>query len=78
MQMLDMVVVVGVYRNEEECSDKIKKWCELEYIEKPTLTKNEKLYLDMIKPDYMYIARDKNGLIFIYSEMPYINNSFTE
>lgn len=31
----------------------------------------------MIKPNYMYIARDKNGLIFIYSEMPYINNSFT-
>lgn len=65
-------------RGHEECSDKIKKWCESEYIEKPTLTKNEKLYLDMIKPNYMYIARDKNGLIFIYSEMPYINNSFTE
>lgn len=61
----------------EECSGKIKKWCESEYIEKPTLTKNEKSYLDMIKPDYMYIARDKNGLIFIYSEIPYINNSFT-
>jgi len=65
-------------REYEECSDKIKKWCESEYVERSTLTKNEKLYLDMIKPDYMYIARDKNGLIFIYSEMPYINNSFTE
>lgn len=64
-------------RGHEECSDKIKKWCESEYVERPTLTKNEKLYLDMIKPNYMYIARDKNRLIFIYSEMPYINNSFT-
>ena len=58
----------------EECSNKIKKWCESEYIERPTLTKNEKLYLDMIKPDYMYIARDRNKSLFIYSEMPYRNN----
>ena len=58
----------------EKCSDKIKKWCESEYVDKPKLTKNEKLYLNMIKPDYMYIARDKNGLLFIYSEIPYRNN----
>lgn len=60
----------------EKCSDKIKKWCESEYAEKLTLTKNEKSYLDMVKPNYMYIARDKNGLLFIYSEMPHINTGF--
>lgn len=60
----------------EGCNSKIQKWCESEYVEEPTLTKNEKLYLDMLKSEYMYITRDKSGSIFIYSEMPYRNNSF--
>lgn len=47
----------------EECSDKIKKWCESEYVEKPTLTKNEKSYLDILLDNFKYIARDEDGTL---------------
>lgn len=54
----------------EECSDKIKKWCESEYVEKPTLTSREKNFLDTLIPNCKYIARDSNGDIYVYYNKP--------
>lgn len=54
----------------EECSDKIKKWCESEYIEKPTLTKNEKSYLDILLDNFKYIARDEDGILAAFTTCP--------
>lgn len=50
----------------EECSDKIKKWCESEYIEKPILTSKEKKFLDLLLPECKYIVREKNDTLYIY------------
>ena len=36
----------------------------------PKLTEDEKVILKNIPKKYKYIARDKNGLIFLYSEKP--------
>lgn len=56
----------------EECSDKIKKWCESEYVEKPTLTSKEKKFLDLLLPEYNYIARDYNtGKLSLYKNKPF-------
>lgn len=56
----------------EECSDKIKKWCESEYIERPTLTSKEKKFLDLLLPKYKYIARDYNtGKLSLYKNKPF-------
>ena len=48
----------------------IEQWAESEYVEKPTLTANEKLFLDLIKEEYTYIARDKDGLLAVYPRKP--------
>ena len=53
----------------ESCHD-IEQWAESEYVEKPTLTANEKLFLDLIKEEYTYIARDEDGLLAIYPRKP--------
>lgn len=54
----------------EECSNKIKKWCELEYIERPTLTSRENNFLDSLLPSCKYIARDSSNELYIYNEKP--------
>lgn len=59
----------------EKCSDKIKKWCESEYVEKPTLTKNEKSYLDILLDNFKYIARDEDGTLVAFSTCPVKGNS---
>lgn len=59
-------------REYEECSDKIKKWCESEYIEKPTLTSKEKKFLDLLLPKWKYMARDYNtGKLSLYKDKPF-------
>jgi len=54
----------------EECSNKIKKWCELEYVERPTLTSREKNFLDSLLPSCKYIARDNSNELYIYNKKP--------
>ena len=56
----------------EECSNKIKKWCESEYVDKPKLTSKEKKFLDLLLPKYNYIARDYNtGKLYLYKDKPF-------
>lgn len=57
-------------REYEECSDKIKKWRESEYVEKPTLTSREKNFLYALLSNFKYIARDNSNELYIYNEKP--------
>ena len=61
-------------REYEECSDKIKKWCESEYIERPTLTPREKNFLYALLSNFKYIARDFNNSLCIYYNKPKRNS----
>lgn len=54
----------------EECSDKIKKWCESEYIEKPTLTSKEKKFLDLLLPKWKYMARGADKNLYVFDSLP--------
>lgn len=57
----------------DDCEDYIKDWCESEYIEKPkyTITSKEKKFLDLILPEWKYIARDNDcNRLFIYTDKP--------
>lgn len=56
-----------------ECEDQIKKWANTEHIEKPKLTKNEKLFLSLLKEAWKYMARDKDGDLLIYNKQPFKN-----
>lgn len=53
------------------CEEKIREWVEQEYIEKPVISKRDKAFLDYIKEGYKFVARDKNGKLFVYGSKPY-------
>lgn len=42
----------------QECSDQLRKWAESEYVETPVITSKEKKFLDLLLPNYKYIATD--------------------
>ena len=50
----------------KSCNDVTRKWAESEYIEKPVVSKRDKTFLEYIKEEYKYIARDENGKLFAY------------
>ena len=52
------------------CSDRLHEWAESEYVEEPTITSREKNFLDLLLPNYKYIAKDKNGFLLAYAEKP--------
>lgn len=58
----------------EDCDINIQKWCESEYVEKPTITSREKNFLDAILPNFKYIARDFNDNLCIYYNKPKRNS----
>lgn len=59
----------------EDCDMGIQKWCESEYVEKPTITSREKNFLDALLPNCKYIARDNiNDNLYIYYNKPRRNS----
>lgn len=55
---------------DSSCSEKLKKWAESEYIEKPVISKKDRAFLDYLKEEYKFITRDKNGMLFVYEAQP--------
>lgn len=53
-------------RNCEEC----KQWLAEEYVETVTLTEVERTILENVDKMFRYIARDKDGELCIYNELP--------
>lgn len=51
------------------CSEKLKKWAELEYIEKPVISKKDRAFLDYLK-GYKCVARDNDGKLYAYISIP--------
>lgn len=58
----------------ESCKDKLYKWSESEYVEKPTITSREKNFLDPLLSNCKYIARDINNDLYIYYNKPRRNS----
>lgn len=49
---------------EESCSVHRKEWANSEYIEKPKISKKDKMFLECLNPIYKYIYKDAdNGLV---------------
>ena len=51
------------------CTSERVKWGFEEHIEKPKLTKKERMFCELVETGW--IARDENGLLYRYSEAPY-------
>lgn len=54
----------------EDCDKARREWAESEYIEKSVISKKDKDFLDYIKEEFKYIARDENGKLFVYETQP--------
>lgn len=51
------------------CRNEIKEWAESEYIEKPKISKKDKVFLDYLK-EYKCVARDGDGKLYAYTFIP--------
>ena len=58
------------YGNKETCHTSRRKWLESEYIEKPVISKRDRAFLEYFREERRYIARDKNGKVFVYETQP--------
>lgn len=52
------------------CKEKVREWTESEYIEKPVISKRDRAFLDYLAEEYKFIARDKNGKLFVCQAQP--------
>lgn len=52
------------------CDTKLAEWAESEYIEPAKISKKDRAFLDYLKEEYKFIARDKNGMLFAYEAQP--------
>lgn len=50
------------------------RWTESEYVEKHTITSREKNFLDSLLPNFKYIARDEDNLLYVYYDKPIRGN----
>lgn len=53
------------------CVEKIRKWAEQEYIEKPVISKMDRAFLDYINANVHYIAKNMDGGLYVYIRKPY-------
>lgn len=52
-----------------DCKENTREWAESEYIEKPKISKKDKVFLDYLK-EYKYVARDGDGKLYAYTFIP--------
>lgn len=60
----------------ERCKEKAREWAEAEYIEKPVISKRDRVFLGYLKKEYKYIARDDKGWLYAYCVKPSKGDSF--
>lgn len=56
--------------NRHACYDSRKEWAESEYVERPVISKRDKAFLEYLREEYRFVARDENGKLFVYSSKP--------
>lgn len=52
------------------CEEAVCEWAESEYVEPVKISKKDRAFLDCLKEEYKFFARDKNGMLFVYEAQP--------
>lgn len=52
-----------------DCKEKTRKWAESEYVEKLVISKKDRAFLDYLREEYKFIARDDNGYLYAYTSI---------
>lgn len=55
---------------DQSCYDVIREWAELEYVEKPVISKRDRMFLDYIDKKFHYLVRTCVGDIRLFSIKP--------
>ncbi len=58
------------YHGSGNCTRFVQEWANAEYVEKPKLTKNEKLFLSLLSEKWKYMTRDQNGALMAHVIKP--------
>lgn len=58
------------------CKNCIKEWAESEYVERPVISKSDRRFLDCIGNTYKYIARDRDGKLFVCKKVYAVNDEW--
>lgn len=53
-----------------DCKEKTREWAESECIEKPVISKRDRAFLEYLIEKYKFVARDKNGKLFVCGAQP--------
>lgn len=61
---------ICLFYDKHDCDKKRREWCESEYVEPPVISKSDRTFLDYIKEEFKYIARDEDGDLFAWSAKP--------
>lgn len=56
--------------NRRACYNSRKEWADSEYVERPVISKADRTFLDYIRDEDKYMARDENGKLFVYETRP--------
>lgn len=59
-----------MFNGDKDCIKRRKDWAESEYIEKPVISKRDRAFLEYIKEEYKYIARNSDGGLLVYKTQP--------
>lgn len=59
-----------VFDGDMNCNETKRRWAESEYIEPVKISKRDRAFLDYIKNNFVYIARNENGKLFAYEAQP--------
>lgn len=55
----------------DDCKEKIREWAESEYIEKPVISKRDRMFLDLLKDRWKYMSRDNiSNAVYVFTEIP--------
>lgn len=57
------------YRD-SDCDRTRRKWAESEYVEHPVISKSDRTFLEYLREEHKFIARDENGELFTYETQP--------
>lgn len=58
------------------CKEKVREWAESEYIEQAKISKRDMAFLDYLREEYKFVARNEDGKLFAYSSKPYKDKNF--
>ena len=59
-----------LFYDKNGCDTTRREWADSEYVKQPVISKKDRAFLEYLREDHKYIARDKNGNLFVYGEKP--------